>query len=157
LLLVSMAAICTFGVIATLSTLIPRSPSRGELAQVGPVELDGGQGARGGHEGSEPDRRDGKRPQGDAFAEPEEQASGSLSQAAGSSAEPAPAPAVLVAAPAPPSDDQLSGEGAGSPAVPAPASDPAGEPTAAPPATSSRDDDSTGDRDNSRGDENEGS
>jgi hypothetical protein len=150
LLLVSMAAICAFGVIATLTTLITGGPSRAELAQVAPVELDGGQGARGGHEGSEPDRRDGKRPQGKAFAEPEEQDSESQSQAAGSTAEPA--PAVVVAAPTPPSDDQSSGEGAGSPAAPAP--DPAGEATAAPPATSSRDDDATGDRDNARGDDN---
>jgi hypothetical protein len=52
LLLVSMAAICAFGVIAMLSTV-----NRGEVARVAPVELDGGQGARGGHQGSEPDRR----------------------------------------------------------------------------------------------------
>ena len=154
LLLVSMAAISAF-VIATLPRLITLSPSRGELAeQVAPVEFGGGQGASGGHEGSEPDRRDGKRPQGNAFAGPEEQASESQSPAAGSTAEPAPAPAFAVAAPAAPSDGQSSGGGAGSPGAPAPAPDPAGEATAAPPATSSRDDDATGDRDNARGDDN---
>jgi hypothetical protein len=155
LLFVSMAAICVIGVIAALSTLIPRSPSPGGRVEVAPVELDRGQGAGSGHEGVEPDRRDGQRPQDNAFAEPAEQASESQWQAAGSTAEPAPAPAVVVAAPAPPSDDQSSGEGAGSPAAPAPAPDPAGEATAAPPATSSRDDDAAGDRDNARGDDNQ--
>src|SRR5918992_1948891 len=99
MLLVSMAAISGF-VIAGLPTLITGSPSRGELSHVAPVELNGGQGARGGHERSERDRRDGKRPQGNAVvAEPEEQAAESQPQAAGSTAEPAPAPVFAVAAP----------------------------------------------------------
>jgi hypothetical protein len=142
LLLVSMAAISAIGVIAALSILVTRGPSRGEPAQVAPVELDGGQGAKGGHGGSEPDRRDAKRPQGNAeVAEPVERASEPQSQAAGSTAEPASAPAVVVAEPAPPSHDQSSGGGAGSPGVPAPAPDPAGVAPAPSSTTSSPPDD----------------
>jgi hypothetical protein len=156
LLLVSIAAIFAF-LIATLPGLITESPRRGELEQVAPVELGGGQGARGGHEGSEPDRRDGKRPQGHAeVAEPDRRAS--ESQAAGSTAEPTQAPAFAVAVPSPPNSGHSSGGGAASPApdpapgpapdppsgpapdppsgpAPGPAPDPAGEPTVAPPTT----------------------